>query len=308
MTRNKRWGKPYVDNRDWPKYNEHLVQRGEFYLSLDFIVGWDAELTRINTHKRGRRYLYPVPFIQWVAAIYVLFSMPYRQLEGFLRRLSPFVHQDLAADYTTLFRRIRAFELPLSDTIRQTDGDVIIAIDSTGIKVTNRGDWMREKWRIHRGWIKVHEVIDRKTRNILSMEVTDETVQDETCCTPLIDSAQDSLQSGTIKNILGDGAYDHLTIFNDLEERHISSSIKIRSNASRRSRGSPYRAECAREFLDAGYPEWAKNHDYGSRWAVEGVFSAMKRIYGETVKATSIEGMFHELRLKFCVYNLLLNC
>lgn len=92
MVKNKRWGKPYVDNRDWPKYNEHLVQRGEFYLSLDFIVGWYAELTRINSHKRGRRYLYPVPFIQWVAAIYVLFSMPYRQLEGFLRKLSPFVH------------------------------------------------------------------------------------------------------------------------------------------------------------------------------------------------------------------------
>jgi hypothetical protein len=110
MTENKRWGKPFVDNRDWVKYNEHLVQQGEFYLSLDFIAGWDSELARMNSNKRGRRYLYPVPFIQWVAAIHVLFSMPYRQMEGFLRKLSPFVHQDLAADYTTLFRRIRLFE------------------------------------------------------------------------------------------------------------------------------------------------------------------------------------------------------
>lgn len=308
MKKNTRWGKPYVDKRNWTRYNEHLVQRGEFYLSLDFIAGWDAELRRMNSHKRGRHYLYPIPFIQWVAAIYVLFSIPYRQMEGFLRKLSPFVHQDLAADYTTLFRRIRLFELPLSETIKQNGEDVVIAIDSTGIKVTNRGEWMREKWRIHRGWIKVHVVIDRKTRNILSMEVTDETVQDETCCIPLIDSAQNSLQIGTIRNVLGDGAYDHLIIFNDLEDRRISSSIKIRSNASRRSHGSPYRAECAREFLDAGYPEWAKTHEYGSRWSVEGVFSAMKRIYGESVKATSVGGMFHELRLKFAVYNLLMNC
>jgi len=29
------------------------------------------------------------------------------------------------------------------------------AIDSTGIKVTNRGEWMREKWQVRRGWIKV---------------------------------------------------------------------------------------------------------------------------------------------------------
>jgi hypothetical protein len=145
------------------------------------------------------------------------------------------------------------FEVPLADTIKQTGGDVVIAIDSTGIKVTNRGEWMREKWRIHRGWIKVHVVIDRKTRNLLAMEVTDEIIQDEACCIPLIDSAQESLKYGTIKKVLGDGAYAHLSIFNGLEERHISSSIKIRSNASRKSHGSPYRAECSREFLDAGY-------------------------------------------------------
>jgi len=308
MAKNERWGKPFVDNRDWPKYNEHLVQRGEFYLSLEFITGWNTELSRMNSHKRGRRYLYPVQFIQWVAAVYVLFSMPYRQMEGFLRKLSPFVHQDLAADYTTLFRRIRMFELPLSDTIKQTGGDVVVAIDSTGIKVTNRGEWMREKWRIHRGWIKVHVVIDRKSKEILSMDVTDETIQDEACCIALIDSAQDSIPSGTIGKVLGDGAYDHLSIFNKLEKRHISSSIKIRSNASRRSHGSPYRAECVREFLDSGYQDWSQRHNYGSRWSIEGVFSSMKRIFGESVKATSIEGMFHELRLKFSMYNLLINC
>lgn len=308
MARNERWGKPYEDKRNWPKYNEHLVQRGEFYLSLEFITGWDSELFRMNSHKRGRRYLYPVQFIQWIAAIHVLFSMPYRQMEGFLRKLSPFVRQDLAADYTTLFRRVRLFELPLSETIGQTGKDVVVAIDSTGIKVTNRGEWMREKWRIHRGWIKVHVVIDRKSRNILAMEVTNETIQDESCCTSLIDSAQNSLHSGTIRKVLGDGAYDHISIFNDLEERHISSAIKIRSNASRRSKGSAYRAQCARDFLDSGYQNWAHRHNYGSRWSVEGVFSSMKRIFGESVKATSIDGMYHELRLKFSLYNLLINC
>jgi Transposase DDE domain len=308
MGKNKRWGKPYEDNREWPKYNEHLVQRGEFYLSLEFIAVWDTELSRMNAHKRGRHYLYPVPFIQWVAAIHVLFSMPYRQMEGFLRKLSPFVQQDLAADYTILFRRIRLFELPVSDTIGQTGKDVVVAIDSTGIKVTNRGEWMREKWRVHRGWIKVHVAIDRKSRNILAMEVTNETIPDEKCCIPLIDSAQNSLQSGTVRKVLGDGAYDHISIFNDLEKRHISSAIKIRSNASRRAKGSSYRAQCAREFLDAGYEEWAQRHNYGSRWSVEGVFSSMKRIFGESVKATSINGMFHELRLKFSLYNILINC
>ena len=29
---------PFVDNRDWSKYNQHLILRREFYLSLDFIA------------------------------------------------------------------------------------------------------------------------------------------------------------------------------------------------------------------------------------------------------------------------------
>ena len=30
------------------------------------------------------------------------------------------------------------------------DKDIIIAIDNTGIKVTNRGRWMQDKWNIKR--------------------------------------------------------------------------------------------------------------------------------------------------------------
>jgi len=140
------------------------------------------------------------------------------------------------------------------------------------------------------------------------MEVTDETIQDETCCIPRIDSAQDSFHSATIRKVLGDGAYGHISIFNRSEKRHILSAIKIRSNASRISHGSPCQAESAREFLDVGYRQWAQSHEYGSRWSVEGVFSSMKRIFGESVTAASIDGTFPELRLKFSIYNLLINC
>jgi mRNA-degrading endonuclease RelE of RelBE toxin-antitoxin system len=48
---------------------------------------------------------------------------------------------------------------------------VIIAIDSTGIKVTNRGEWMRGKWKVRRGWIRVHAEIDVKTNQIPGLEV-----------------------------------------------------------------------------------------------------------------------------------------
>ncbi len=59
------------------------------------------------------------------------------------------------------------------------DEDIIIAIDSTGIKVTNRGQWMRDKWNVNnkKGYLKIHVAVDIKTKKILSIKVTDEHVK-----------------------------------------------------------------------------------------------------------------------------------
>jgi len=51
---------------------------------------------------------------------------------------------------------------------------VIVAVDWTGNNITNRGELMREKWRVQRGRIKVHAMIDIATDQILGLEVTDE--------------------------------------------------------------------------------------------------------------------------------------
>jgi hypothetical protein len=55
-----------------------------------------------------------------------------------------------------------------------------------------------------------------------------------------------------------------------------------------------------------GYDKWKRLNRYGRRWAAESVISAIKRIFGETVRANSIEGMFCEVRrmLTFCTINL----
>ncbi len=59
------------------------------------------------------------------------------------------------------------------------DDDVaIIAADSTGIKVTNRGQWMQDKWDVKnkKGYLKIHVAVNIKTKEILALEVTDEKV------------------------------------------------------------------------------------------------------------------------------------
>jgi hypothetical protein len=253
MPKNERWGLPYTDTRDWSIYNERLVRRGEFYLSLDFIDHWNDLLSRMNAGKFGRPFHYPEPFIAWMGLIHVFLQMPYRQMEGFTRKLSMFIPSLVSADYTTLFRRIKRLDLSLPVDPSILSRDVIIAVDSTGIKVTNRGEWMREKWRVRRGWIKVHAMIDVKTNQILGLEVTDESVQDDEPCIPLLDQVQQhGGREHSIHQILADGAYDRNEIFNTLEKRGILSGIKTRTDAATRSTGSPYRAECVRERVRSG--------------------------------------------------------
>ena len=51
-------------------------------------------------------------------------------------------------DYTTINRRINRLDIKIKDTTKSKefkDEYIVIAIDSTGIKVTNRGQWIRDK-------------------------------------------------------------------------------------------------------------------------------------------------------------------
>ncbi|HEY6535695.1 MAG TPA: hypothetical protein VIY08_07875 [Candidatus Nitrosocosmicus sp.] len=52
----------------------------------------------------------------------------------------------LVPDYSTINRRINRFDIKIKDVdadIKFKDEYIVIAIDSTSIKVANRGQWMR---------------------------------------------------------------------------------------------------------------------------------------------------------------------
>jgi len=75
-------------------------------------------------------------------------------------------------DYSTICKRLKKLNIQLPK--EGLGGDLIVAIDSTGMKVTNRGEWIRHKWKTSKGWIKVHIAVDVKTKKLLALEITDE--------------------------------------------------------------------------------------------------------------------------------------
>ena len=57
------------------------------------------------------------------------------------------------------------------------------------------------------------------------------------------------------------------------------------------------------ERKDLGYNLWAREQRYGYRWsATEGIFSAVKRIFGEQIHVRSEQGMIQEAKIKFWAY------
>ena len=54
--------------------------------------------------------------------------------------------QEAVPDYTTMWWRVVKVKVHLNPEVNLEKDIITIAVDSTGIKVTNRGEWIREKW------------------------------------------------------------------------------------------------------------------------------------------------------------------
>ena len=173
--------------------------------------------------------------------------------------------------------------------------------DGTGLQVVESGEYLREKYgKKNRRWIQVIILGDPKTKEPVSFEVN--LVQQSE-----LDSAERQLAELLKNNIKigcfgGDGSYDAIALWNWLVYNRIEPIIKPDKNAIIPS-GSRERDKNVKERNDLGYDLWAREHGYGHRWtATEGIFSAVKRIFGEQIHARSELGMIQEAKVKFWAY------
>ena len=102
------------DNRDWSKYNEALVRRGE--ILFDFSTISNCKQEQLNKGKVGEPYHYPNSLIMLLGLIRILYHLPYRQ-QGFIRALAKYVEGLQAPDYT-ICRRINKLNINLLKTLR----------------------------------------------------------------------------------------------------------------------------------------------------------------------------------------------
>jgi len=267
----------------------------------------------MNENKKGRPYYFPEPFILVIGYMRSYFHLPYRQTEGIIKATGRSLPRH--PSYGHICKRINNLKVDIfnSGIVTGGDGDggdhLMIAIDSTGIKVTNRGQWMSDKWgaknKRKKGYLKIHVAVNVKTREILALEVTDERVHDGKVMDKLLKHVLKINNNGhaiKIKSVLADGAYDSNENFKCLEENKIQPGIRVRKNSIISSKNASSRNKEARSQKD--FPRWRKKRKYGKRLVAETAFSSLKRTYGEHVSATRFQNMVKEMVLKVSLYNL----
>jgi hypothetical protein len=208
-------------------------------------------------------------------------------------------------------RRINRLDIKIKDLDNKNklfkDEYIVIAIDSTGIKITNRCQWIRDKWNIRKGYLKIHVAIDVKTKKILSIKVTDEHAHDSKVLPELVDEIIDSDSITTIGKLLADGAYEGNDIFRCLADNGIVPCIKVRRNARVKKTNHIFR-NLSVIFQKNNLQEWKDSVSYdGQRWIAETVFSCIKRTFGEYVYSVKLKNMIQEMMLKASLYNKLIS-
>jgi hypothetical protein len=162
---------------------------------------------------------------------------------------------------------------------------------------------MSDKWNIKKkGYLKIHIVVNIKTKEILALDITDEKVHDGKMLRKLVNQVFNT-QPHKIRSVLADGAHDTNKNFKYLEDNRITPGIKVRKNAIVLARNNKMRNKEVR-LQTKDLLKWKKKRKYGYRWITETTFSSVKRMFGECVSATKFQNMEKEMMIKVSLYNL----
>ena len=285
--------------QEWEIVNEELVVRGEFLLDVEWVKNWSNELRKMNEGKRGSPFRFPESLIK-LQAIWSQW-VDYRGLEGITRKLCAYRLIPEYNDFSTICRRIHkmniAFELP-------KEGNISVSSDGTGMKAGNSGEYMERLYGAERKkFIKVTISADPNKKKLLDCDVSLEG-EGESESRIAVSHIKRLINLGKkIDWFYGDSAFDLLDLFNLLNANHANIAIKPRTLLTRNKEESLVRKREVKNYKKKGHKRWVREKNYGRRWTgTEGIFSAVKRKYGEKVRASKIENMLEEVKRKFWAY------
>ena len=269
--------------RNWPSYERSLINRGDLtlWLSEDVIQSWNSDLDQ----RMGRPKLYSDLAIETALTLRLLFKLPLRQTEGFLKSIFRLMNVGLnVPDHTTLSRRNSTLKTKLK-RIGNPRGRVDLVIDSTGLVIHGEGRWTRHKHgkRKRRGWRKLH--IGVSNGLIVAHYLSEDRNTDGELAPHLIH------QVGRIDSITADKAYDQRRVYeaaNDQLKEGGQINIHPRANAvvsASDEAALRQRNQHVKSIDEDGVLPWKRTSGYYRQSEVENMFFRYKNLIGDELKA-----------------------
>ena len=235
-----------------------------------------------------------------------VFHQPLRQTEGLVGSLLELIGLDLPVpDHSTLSRRART----LAVAPQAASGPVHLLVDSTGVKLSEPGEWLVEKHgtQRRRAWRKLHLGIDAKTGMIVASTLTSKEVDDAAELGALLDQVDDPLAA-----VVADGPYDQDRVYDDVAEHSAEAAVVVppRSTAvlSASAETNPtQRDRHIQAIAEQGRMSWQRTSGYTARAGAEGAMSRYKRIIGDTLRSHTRLTQEVETRIAVTVLNRMLD-
>ena len=283
---------------NWPEYEQALVRRGDvtLWLSAEAMDAWRPAL---SGRPGGPRKFSDVS-IMTALMLRLVFRLPLRQTEGFLRSVLALMRTDLEApDHTTLSRRSQHLDLALDRIPAQRP--VHLIVDSTGLSIVGEGEWaaVTHGNRGKRGWKKLPFGVDR-SGVIVAQAVTEPTADDATTGISLIEQVD-----GDIASVTADAAYDTIAFYEAACARGARVVVPPAKTASvsRRRPRSGARDRTITRVKRLGRRRWKKASGYQRQARVENAVFRYKSIIGDGLRARTPGGRQTETLLACNVLN-----
>lgn len=292
--------------QNWPAYNAAQVSEKEMFLNLlrDLCANVpEPEQTRGRPRLPLRDMIFAAAFKVYSTSSARRFMTDLRdaQSKGFIAN---------APHYNSLFRCLESetvtpiiHNLIVAAAVPLRAVETDFAIDSTGFTSTQLvGLWQQEKYgaqkvRREHDWVKVHAVCGVKTNVITTVQVTERNTQDSPFFAPLVTK---TMEQFNVTRVLGDKAYSSYANLELTVSKGAEPFIPFKSYAKGTSPSQTWNRLFAQFILHR--EEFLKA--YHKRSNVEATFSAIKRVFGDSVRSKTRVAQINEVLLKVLAHNI----
>jgi len=183
-------------------------------------------------------------------------------------------------------------------------GTMLAGIDSSGMKTHRKGAWVVIRFRKpqrKRDFKKIHLFVDLISKKIIYCQMTKGTASDSKQVKKILGQCAWM----KIEIILGDKGYDSREVFNEITSFGSEPGIKVRKNATTKSKGSPSRRKAVlAQKKDIG--AWKTRMHATMRCVVECIFSGTKRRFGEHLFSVKERFRTLEMWLRTILWNIMI--